>query len=179
MEGVGRGTLGIRGHGTVRGHCRHAVDVVTTVPDAWPGYLAGTSNLSPMKQIICLASAFALAGCGSTDPENLLFISGVVVAAADGGGYSQGQPIDGAQITLRYQPPLRPSSEIFDTDVADGSGAWAVQTRPPRGQSVVDCSTLTVSAIKVGFSSSTVRMSTLCDTGPGDVSGVEIELTPN
>ena len=132
-----------------------------------------------MKKLLPLALFLAMSGCGSTEPENVLFLSGVVVAESAGSGYTAGQAIDGAQVTLRYQPPLEPSSQIFDTDVTDAAGAWAVQTGPPRGQSAPDCSTLSVSAVKAGFSSSTVRLSSICGVGPDDVSGVEIALTPN
>ena len=132
-----------------------------------------------MKKLLSLAVVIAISGCGSTEPENILFLSGTVVAESDGSGYTAGQTIDGAQITLRYQPPLEPSSQIFDTGVSDATGAWAVQTRPPRGQSAPDCSTLSVSAVKTGFRSSTVRLSGFCGVGPGDVTGIEIALTPN
>ena len=132
-----------------------------------------------MKKTSILAIALLVVGCGSTGPENVVSFSGTVVAGADGAGYTQGQAIDGALITLRYQPPLEPSSQIRDTDESDASGAWSVQSGPPRGQADPDCATLSISVVKAGFLSATVRLSSFCGTGPDRVTGVEVELTPS
>ena len=132
-----------------------------------------------MNKSLALSVLLMMAGCGVTEPEAILSVSGTVVAASSGSGYTAGQGIDGAQVSLRYQPPLEPTSEIFDSDITDVNGAWAVQTGPPRGQEAPNCTTLSVSAVSVGFSGAVVRLSSFCGVGPGEVSGVEIALTPN
>lgn len=132
-----------------------------------------------MRTSLTLSVLLMVAGCGSTEPENILFVSGTVVAASAGSGYAAGQGIDGAQVSLRYQPPLEPSSEIFDSDIADVNGAWSMQTGPPRGQQDPNCTTLSVSAIRVGFTGAVVPLGSLCGIGPGEVTNVEIALSPN
>lgn len=132
-----------------------------------------------MRKSLALTVILVMAGCGSTEPENILFVSGTVVAASAGSGYTAGQGIDGAQVSLRYQPPLEPSSEIFDSDITDVNGAWSVRTGPPRGQESPNCTTLSVSAISAGFTGAVVPLRNLCGIGPGEVTNVEIALTPN
>jgi len=163
----------------VRCHQRHALDGSPPVIDAIRTTFVHLTRPPRMRKPFALSLLFAMSGCGSTEPENILYLSGTVVAASAGSGYTAGQGIDGAQVTLRYQPPLEPTSEIFDTDVSNASGAWSVRTGPPRGQSAPNCTTLSVAAVSAGFSSSTVNLSSFCGVGPGDISGIEIALTPN
>ncbi len=165
-------------HGTVEILERHALDRASGEVDD-PESHPNASPVPPMRTFFVLFVLLTSTSCGSTDPETVLFLSGTVVAASDGSGFAAGQGIDGAQVTLRYQPPLDLGSQIFDTDVSDLSGGWAVQTVPPRGQREPDCSTLSVSAVRAGFSSTTVRLSSFCGVGADDVTGIEIALTPN
>ena len=132
-----------------------------------------------MKRLALLpALALLAAGCGLTEPENTLTVNGTVVAASAGGGYTAGQALDGAQITLRYTPPLQTSSTVRDTDVTNASGEFSVRTGPPAGQNEPNCSTLNISAVKVGFLTATLRLTSLCE-GAGVLDDVVIELTPS
>lgn len=132
-----------------------------------------------MKRIALLTLVSMLAACGVTETENFRTVTGTVVAASDGGGYTAGQAIDGAAVTLRYTPPLGSDSSIRDTDTTDGAGAYVVRGGPPRGQTDPDCSTLSVVTVKVGFASAEVRLSGLCGAGPGELNDLVIEMTPN
>ncbi len=117
-------------------------------------------------------------GCGSSDPENVIELHGTVVAASDGQGYTAGQAIDGAQMTLRYTAPLDLTVETRDSDQSDSSGAWTLMSGPPRGQTDPDCRTLTVLAVRVGFETARLPLSSTCGIGADVVSGVVIEMTP-
>jgi len=135
--------------------------------------------LDNVKRIALLTLVAGLAACGVTETENFRTVTGTVVAASAGGGYAAGQAIDGAEVTLRYTPPISPGSSIRDTDITDGTGAYTVMSGPPEGQTDPDCSTLSVVTVKAGFASATVRLTALCGAGPGELSDLVIELTPN
>lgn len=126
--------------------------------------------------LTCLAFA---AGCGTTEPENVVVVSGTVVAAADGQGFTQGQALDGAQLTLRYTSPLDLSVSVRDQDQTDATGTWELQAGPPAGQSDPDCRQLTVAAVRTNFATGQLRLSSVCGQGAGRFDGLVIELTPN
>jgi len=132
-----------------------------------------------VKRIALLTLVAALAACGVTETENLRTVTGTVVAASDGSGYTAGQALDGAEVTLRYTPPLSPGSSIRDTNTADAAGAYIVMSGPPQGQNDPDCSTLSIVTVKAGFASETVRLTGLCGVGPGTLDDLVIEMTPN
>lgn len=117
--------------------------------------------------------------CGVTEPEGLLIVRGTVVAAADGAGFVQGQPIDNVQMTLRYTAPLTLSVAVRDDDLTDVAGAYELRSGPPPGQLDPDCNTLTVVALKTGFNTEQVRLSSSCGQGSATVEDLVIELTPS
>lgn len=131
-----------------------------------------------MKRLALPALVLLAVGCGVTEPENLLTVNGTVVAASAGAGYTAGQPIDGAEVILRYSPPLEPSSTVRDTDITSATGTFSVRSGPPAGQREPNCSTLNISAVKAGFASPTIRLTTYC-TGAGELNDFRIEMTPN
>lgn len=108
----------------------------------------------------------------------MLTVNGTVVAAAAGAGYTAGQAVDGAEVTLRYTPPLQPSSTVRDTDATNASGEFSVRTGPPSGQIEPNCSTLNVSVVKAGFQTATLRLTSLCE-GAGELNDVVIQFTPS
>lgn len=114
-----------------------------------------------------------------TEPENVIVVSGTVIAANDGQGFTQGQPIDDAELTLRYTSPLTLSVEVRDQDRTDATGTWEMQAGPPLGQTDPDCGQLTISAVRANFSTGTLRLSTICGQGAGRYGNLVIELTPN
>lgn len=118
------------------------------------------------------------AGCGLTEPENILRVNGTVVAASAGAGYTAGQAVDGAEVTLRYTPPLQSSSIVRDSDATNASGEFSVRTGPPSGQIEPNCSTLNISVVKAGFQTAMLRLSGLCE-GAGELNDVVIQFTPN
>lgn len=128
---------------------------------------------------LLLVTLLAASACGVTEPENVLIVRGTVVAAADGGGYVQGQPIDDAQMTLRYTAPLTLSVTVRDDDITDANGAYELRSGPPPGQTDPDCATLSVIALKPGFNTETVRLSGFCGQGAATVENIVIEVTPS
>ncbi len=128
---------------------------------------------------LLLVTLLAASACGVTEPEDVLIVRGTVVAASDGGGFVQGQVIPDAQMTLRSTAPLTLSVSVRDDGLSDADGAWELQSGPPPQQSDPDCSTLSVIAVRNGFSTSTLRLSSLCGQGAGIVENIVIEMTPN
>lgn len=126
-----------------------------------------------------LATLLTASACGVTEPENVLVVSGTVIAATDGQGYVQGQAVDNAQMTLRYTAPLTLSVAVRDDGITDANGAWQLRSGPPPGQTDPDCATLSVIAVKSGFMTTTQRLSSLCGQGGGTVENIVLELTPN
>jgi hypothetical protein len=119
-----------------------------------------------------------LTACGSTAPQNIVLFRGTVVAAADGSGFTQGQAIPDARLTLVYTAPIDLTTVIRDTDTTDSAGAWEVQAGPPQGQADPDCRQLSLSVILVGFVTETVRLSGICGQGAGVFEGIEIQVMP-
>jgi len=126
-----------------------------------------------------LGIVIAVSACDSlTGPKNRLEVSGTVVASADGNGLTTGQVVEGVTVTLVYSPPLKLQQIIRDSDVTGADGAFTLHANPPEGQTEVACSTLTLTATKVGFLSVTEQLSDYCDTATL-VTDVELSLTPN
>lgn len=138
--------------------------------------LSSLRRLSRCLQLLFLA--VLATACDLTDPARRLVVNGTVVSASDGGGYTAGQPIEGADVQLRYRSPLELTPIRVDGDVTTSSGSFRVETGPPPGNFEPLCSTLTLAVIKVGFTAATsVQLSQWCD-GAGEVDGVVIELQP-
>ena len=125
-----------------------------------------------------LVLTLALSACGSTEPENTLLFRGTVIAAVDGAGYTAGQVVEDAQMTLRYTAPLDLTVAVRDTDISDATGSWELQSGPPPGQRDPDCDPLTIAVVRVGFETEQMRLATLCGQGAGTFENIEIGLTP-
>ena len=137
-----------------------------------------SSRRALSRRLQLLVLALLATGCDLTDPSPRLVIHGTVVAASDGGGYTEGQPIEGADVQLRYRSPLELTPVRVDSDISSSLGAFRVETGPPPGNAEPHCSTLTLAVIRVGFTSATsVRLDQWCE-GAGVVEGIVIELEP-
>jgi hypothetical protein len=141
-------------------------------------HLRSQRNRTVIRKAALIAMLATLASCGSTGPENVVILRGTVVAAADGSGFTQGQPLPDARLTLVYTAPLTLTVVIRDTDMSDSAGAWEVQAGPPQGQTDPDCAQLTLGVIRAGFMTETVRLSSICGQGAGVFEGIEIEVMP-
>ncbi len=123
--------------------------------------------------------AVVLSGCGLTDPVPTLVVSGSVVAASDGGGFVSGDPIGDADVVLRYVSPLNLSAVIRDQVRTGADGAYRVETPPPAGQRDINCSTLTVVVTRNGFTTRSVRLSTVAECDGAGTLDLDVALTPN
>lgn len=125
-----------------------------------------------------LVLTLALSACGSTEPENILLFRGTVIAAVDGAGYTAGQVVEDAQMTLRYTAPLDLTTAVRDTDITDAAGSWELESGPPPGQRDPNCDPLIIAVVRVGFETEQMRLASLCGQGAGTFENIEIGLTP-
>lgn len=133
---------------------------------------------SSTLRLASLVLVLAASACDITDPPATLVLSGTVVAASDGGGFTAGQPIEGAEVQLRYRRPLELTSRIVDIDITTSAGAFSVEAFPQSGNNEPDCFTLTLAILRVGFTAATsVRVDQWCE-GAGVVEGVVVDLEP-
>ena len=97
------------------------------------------SRRSSSSRLASLVLVLAASACDITAPPATLVLSGTVVAASDGGGFTAGQPIEGAAVQLRYRRPLELTSRIVDIDITTSAGAYSVESFPPSRHNATGC----------------------------------------